>query len=80
MTSKMRFGKQVKAGHTGRLRELMPQGITDDSQFEIGHDFYADATNCFDIAKEVCRTAFRIHQPLSANIHDNCLRNSDDER
>jgi hypothetical protein len=52
----------------------MPQGFADDSQPEIGDDFFADTSNCFDIAKEIGRTAFRIHQPLSANIHDDCSR------
>ena len=80
MTSKMRFTKQVNASHAAGLRELMPQGFTDDAQSEIGNDFFAETTNRFDIAKEVCRTAFRIHQPLSANIHDDCFRDSLDER
>jgi hypothetical protein len=80
VTSKMRFSKQVKASHAAGLRKLMPQRIADDAQFEISDDFFADTTNCFDIAKEVCRTAFGIHQPLSANVHDDCLRDSLDER
>jgi hypothetical protein len=76
----MRFGKQVKASHATWLRELMPQRSADDAQSEIGNDFFADTSGCFDIAKEISRTAFRVYQPLIANVHDDCLKNSFDKR
>jgi hypothetical protein len=80
MTSKMRFGEQVQASHATRLRKLMPQGFADDAKSQLIYDFFADTTNCFDIAKKVCGTAFCVYQPLSANVHDYCLRNSNDKR
>ncbi len=52
----------------------MPQGFADDAQPEVGYDFVADTSNHFDIAKEICRTAFRINEPFSANVHNDCLR------
>jgi len=61
MTSKMRFAEQVQTGHAPRLRELMPQRFTHNPQLEIDDDFFAHTSNCFDIAKEVCRTAFRVY-------------------
>jgi hypothetical protein len=61
MAGEMGFGEQVQASHAAGLGELMPQGFADDAQSEIGYDFFADTTNCFDIAKEVCRTAFRVY-------------------
>ena len=70
----MRFSKQIKASHAARLRELMPQGFTDDAQLEISDDFFADTPNCFDIAKKVSRTAFSVYQPFSSNVHDDCLK------
>ena len=73
MTSKMRFGEQVKASDTARRRELMPQGFADDAQSEVGYDFFTDTPDHFHISKEVCRTAFRVYQPLSAKIHDDCF-------
>lgn len=76
MTSKVRFAQQVKPRHAARLWELMPQGFADDAQSEVRYDFFADISNHFDIAKEVCRTAFRVYQPLSSNVHDDCLRSS----
>ena len=81
MTSKMRFGKQIQSGYATGLRELMPHGFTDDSQSELRDHFFADTANRFDIAKEVFRTAFRINEPLSAKVHDDCfVRDSDDKR
>lgn len=80
MASKMRFAEQVKPRHAARWRELMPQGLADDTQPEVCYDFFADTSNDFDIAKEVCRTAFRVYQPFSSNVHDDCFRGTDDER
>jgi len=51
----------------------MPQGLADDAQSEVRYYFFTDASNHFDIAKEVCRTAFRVYQPLSADVHDDRL-------
>jgi hypothetical protein len=80
VTGEVGFGKQVQTSYAAGLRELMPQRFADDAQSEIGYDFFADTANYFDIAKEVRRTAFRVYQPLSAKIHDDCLRNSDYKR
>lgn len=69
----MRLGEQIKASDTARRGKLMPQGFPYDAQIEVRNDFFTDTSNHFDIAKEVCRTAFRVYQPLSAKIHDDCF-------
>jgi hypothetical protein len=72
----MRFGEEIKASNAARLRKLMPQGFADNAQPEVGYDFFTHAANHFDIAKGVFKTAFRVYQPLSAEIHDDCSRSA----
>jgi len=70
MASKVRFGEQVQPGYTAGLREAMPHRIADDAQAEICDNLFAKTANRINIAKYIRRTTLRIHQPLSANIHD----------
>ena len=74
MASKVRLSEQVQPGDAAGLRELMPDRIADDAQAEISDDLVAHIANRFDIAKSFCRTTLSVNQPLSADIHDDCLR------
>ena len=74
MASKVRFSEQVQSSYAARVWELMPHRIAEDAQTEIRDDLFAKAAKGFDIAKQIRRTTVRIHQPLSANIHDDCFR------
>ena len=80
MTSEMRFGEKVKSGHAAWLRELVPHRLAYDAQGKSGDHLFTDTTKCFDIAKQFSRTALGVDQPLSSNVHDDCLKDSDDER
>ncbi len=76
MASKVRFSKQVQSGDAARMRELMPHRLADNSEAEIRNDLFANAAKRFNIAKAFRRTTLRVHQPLGANIHDDCLKPS----
>lgn len=47
----------------------MPLRFADDLKHKVSDDGIANAPERFDIAKRFRRTAFRIHQPLSSDIH-----------
>ena len=47
----------------------MPLRFADDLKRKFSDDSIADAANRFDIAKRFRRTAFRVNQPLSSDIH-----------
>ena len=47
----------------------MPLRLADYLKRKLSDDLIADAPERFDIAKRFRRTAFRIHQPLSSDIH-----------
>jgi hypothetical protein len=73
VASKVGFGEQVQPGDAARLRKLMPHRIADDAEPEIADDLFAHAAKRSDIAKAFRRTTLRVHQPLSAKIHDDSL-------